>query len=376
MTQAAYIIAAARTSVVPCGGAFRDLDYDALAVPPMLRCLEQSGMSTGEVDEVILSNALGAGGNPARVAALAADFPETVAGLSIDRQCAGGLDAILLARALIVAGQADVVLAGGSESYSLRPERRFRSAWRDDGQVRHQARFTPWPDMDPDMSEAADRLAERDGITVEEQDAWAVASHAKARAATNKLKEEIANPASVDLEVDPFTRALTPKLCARAPRLVGTITNANACVAADGAAMVLVVSRSVLDRVRPAFALRIAAGATRGGDPAMPGAAPIDAIAHTIAAATIDTAALSAVEVMEAYAAQAIACVRGADLDPRVVNQCGGALARGHPIGASGAILAVRLFQDMRSLGGWGLAAIASAGGLGTALIVERMPDT
>jgi acetyl-CoA C-acetyltransferase len=373
MNGPAYIVAAARTSVVPCGGGFRDVDYDALAVAPVARCLERSTLTPNQVDELILSNALGAGGNPARVAALASGLPTRVAGLSIDRQCAGGLDAIIMAHALITAGHAEVVLAGGSESYSLRPQRAFRSRWDEAPQPRHQARFTPWPDNDPDMSEAASRLADRDGISLDAQNDWAMASHAKARAASDRLAREIANPDGMAIAVDPFTRVLSPRLCDRATKIVGSITAANACVAADGAAVVAVVSPRVHERLAPDFSLRIIGGRTLGGDPAMPGAAPIDAIRNVLEAAIIDARSLRAVEVMEAYAAQAIACVRGADLNPAAVNLGGGALARGHPIGASGAILMVRLFHELSRTGGMGLAAIASAGGLGTAMLVESI---
>ncbi|MFN3282058.1 MAG: thiolase family protein, partial [Tabrizicola sp.] len=145
----ARLIAARRTAVVPRGGAFARLRIEDLAAPVLRACLADAGIGPEEVDEVILSNALGAGGNPARRAALAAGLPERVAGLSIDRQCAGGLDAILLARALVDSGAAEVVLAGGVESYSRRP---LRLATDPDGGPPvpyDEAPFTPWPDRDP-----------------------------------------------------------------------------------------------------------------------------------------------------------------------------------------------------------------------------------
>ncbi len=373
MTRPAYIVAAARSSVVPSGGAFRDMDFDRLAVAPIHSCLTRSGIAPDEIDEIIVSNALGAGGNPARVVALAAGLPQRVAGLSIDRQCVGGLDAIIIARALIASGQADVVLAGGSESHSLRPERRFKSNWHSTAEFRDQARFTPWPDRDPDMALAADRLAQHGGISFDRQNAWAVESHARARASAGQLRKEIANPDGFDLSGDPFSRNLTPALCQRAPRITGTISAANTSVAADGAAFVAVVSKSVLERLNPGYALRLIDGKTLGGNPEMPGLAPVEAARNVLEGTGTRPEKLSSIELMEAYAVQAIACAAELGLDPEKINPAGGSLARGHPIGASGAVLAVRLFHDLRASGGLGLALIAAAGGIGTALLVKSV---
>jgi acetyl-CoA C-acetyltransferase len=355
----AYVIAARRTAVMPRGGAFRALRLEALAAPVVAAVLADAGLGPEAVDEVILSNVLGPGGNPARRVALAAGLPERVGGLSIDRQCAGGLDAILLARAMVMAGLAEVVVAGGVESYSQRPERRMPGA----AAPYDEAPFTPWPDRDPGMAEAAAALARRLGIGRDRQDAWAVQSHAKARAAD--LSGEIVPVAGAFC--DGFTRDLTPALAARAPVVAGSVTAANAAVAADGAALVLVVSERVARRA--ARALRIAGGVTLGGVPWEPGLAPVAAIGQVLGGAALRPANLVRAEVMEAYAVQAIACVEGAGLDPARVNTGGGALARGHPVGASGAVLAVRLFADLEA--GMGLAAIAAAGGIGTALLLE-----
>ncbi len=351
----ARLIAARRTAVVPRGGAFARLSIEDLAAPVLLACLADAGISLDQVDEVILSNALGAGGNPARRVALAAGLGH-VAGLSIDRQCAGGLDAILLARALVDSGAADVVLAGGVESYSRRPLRLRTDPDGGPPLAYDQAPFTPWPKRDPGMADAAEALAQRLGITRARQEAWAVESHAKALKSDHS--GEMVQVAGITR--DAFSRALTPGLLARAQVVSGNITAATAAVAADAAAVCLVVS----DRVARGRGLALLAGATLGGNPEEPGLAPIAAIK-----AIWGGEALQMVEVMEAYAVQAIAVVEGAGLDPATVNQGGGALARGHPIGASGAILAVRLFHGLEK--GRGLAAIASAGGIGTALLVE-----
>ena len=362
------IVAARRTAVAPRGGALSTNSLHDLAAPVIQACLAACGIDARQVDELVAGNALGAGGNPARVIALAAGLPERVAGLSLDRQCCSGLDALLIADALIASGAARIVVAGGVESYSLRPQR-FRHnpetmCW----EAYDQPPFTPWPDRDPNMAEAADALAVSLGITAEEQDEWAIDSHRKARAASERLCQEIV--AVNGLDADPCSRDLTPALCRRAKRISGNISSANTAVAADAAAFCVLMSEE-LARDLGLSGVRLIAGKTLGADPDYPGSAPVAAMQHVLTVGQLEPGHLRQAEIMEAYAAQAIACIRLTDIDPRVVNTGGGALARGHPIGASGAILAVRLCSELSRSGGHGLAAIAAAGGLGTALLLE-----
>ncbi len=360
------IVAAKRTAVVPRGGAFARLQVEELGAPVVRALLLQAGIAADEVDEVICANALAGGGNVARLVALAAGLPERVAGLTIDRQCVGGADAILLAQAMVASGAAEVVIAGGVESYSRAPER-----WRTDpaggASVRYeQARFTPWAARDPQMGVAAAALAERLGISRQAQDEWAVASHARARVCAGEIVPVLG------IERDVFARGLRVEVAARAKVVCGSVTAANAAVAADGAAFVMVVSeRFAARRGLAVSGLRILGGVTLGGDPEEPGLVPVAAIAAALARGGLRLGQVALAEVMEAYAVQAMACVAGAGLDAARVNVGGGALARGHPIGASGAILAVRLFYELQA--GIGLAAIAAAGGLGTAVLVERL---
>lgn len=352
----ARLIAARRTAVVPRNGAFARMGIEDLAAPVLRACLADAGIAPAQVDEVILSNALGAGGNPARRATLAAGLPDSVAGLSTDRQCAGGLDAILLARALVDSGAADIVLAGGVESYSRRPLRLRTDPDGGPPAPYDQAAFTPWPERDPEMTDAAEALARRLGISRDRQEQWAAQSHAKALAAN--LSAEIVSLNGVTR--DAFPRSLSARLLQKAPVLTGSITAATAAVAADAAAVCLVVS----DRIAKGRGLAILQGATLGGAPEEPGLAPVAAIRRIWDGSPLDMA-----EIMEAYAVQALAVIDAAGIDPQIVNPGGGGLARGHPIGASGAILAVRLFHGLKQ--GRGLAAIAAAGGIGTALLVE-----
>jgi acetyl-CoA C-acetyltransferase len=266
-----------------------------------------------------------------------------------------------LAAALVRSGQARVVVAGGVESHSLRPLRAMPDPEGGPAQPYDQAPFTPWPGRDPIMAQAAAALAARLGIRREEADAYAVESHRRALGAD--FHAEIV--AAAGQSRDAFARALTPALARRAKGIEGPVTAANTAVAADAAAFVVVVGE------QGAGGLRILSSVTRGADPEQPGLAPVPAIAEALARAGLSPGDLTLAEVMEAYAVQAIACIRGAGLDPATINRNGGALARGHPIGASGAILAVRLFHDLRS--GHGLAAIASAGGIGTAMVLAAV---
>ena len=368
MSDACYLIAAKRTVVAPRGGALSHFNLHELSAPVITELLASASIDPTTVDEVIVGNALGAGGNPARVVSLAAGLRERIAGLSIDRQCCSGLDAILLAKDMITSGRASVVIAGGVESYSQRPQRLRISKGSGEPQAYDQPPFTPWPDRDPDMGQAADKLADELCIAFKTQNDWAINSHAKALDAKDRLREEIVVVGGVDR--DTFTRKLSERLCNRATRLHGNITSANTAVAADAAAYCLVVSQSVADRFNGPK-LRVASGATIGANPELPGLAPVDAIQLVLKSEGIGSGDLVKAEIMEAYAAQAIACVQQTGISTDICNAGGGALARGHPIGASGAILLTRLYNEMSTVNGYGIAAIAAAGGLGTALLLE-----
>lgn len=362
----ARIISACRSTVVPRNGAFSALTLDRLGAPILRAALFQAGIDATQVDEVIVSNALGGGGNSARLISLAAGLPEHIAGLTIDRQCAGGLDALLLAKAMVESGVADIVIAGGVESYSRRPRRLRTFADGRTAEAYDQPPFSPWPDRDPDMAVAADALATAYGISRMQQDEWAIQSHAKGRAASS-CPDEI-----VPIEgqhTDPFTRNMTQALTTRAKVISGTITTANMAVAADAAAFCVVISARRAKQLGR-HGITLLGGATKGDAPELPGIAPLAAIRATFTNTGLSAANITHVEVMEAFAVQAIACVEGAKLDPDIVNIGGGALARGHPIGASGTINAVRLYHELRKDGGIGLATIAAAGGIATAVIL------
>jgi acetyl-CoA C-acetyltransferase len=374
----AFILAARRTAVAPRGGALASVEPAELAAATIRAVLADAGLAPEQIDDVILGNALYGGGNPARLAALLAGVPEDTPALTLDTQCCAGLDAVMLAATRIAAGEAKAVVAGGVESFSRAPIRLRRPKNKHEA-PREYARppFTPWPDRDPDMVAAAAVLARKLGLTRVAQESFAVESHRKARAAADNgmFDREIVPLAG--LARDAFTRELTPALCARLPALsdddTHAVTAATVAVEADAAAALLVVSEDVAARLAPAARpVRFLGGIRRGGDPAMPGFAPIAAARAALARHDLAQEGVAVAEIMEAFAAQAIACIVGLGLYPMRVNRGGGALARGHPIGASGAILAVRLWHELQqeAAGAVGLAAIAAAGGLGSAVVM------
>jgi acetyl-CoA C-acetyltransferase len=375
----AFIVAARRTAVAPRGGAFAGVEAAELAAAPIRAVLADAGIPADAIDDMILGNALYGGGNPARLAALFAGLPDDTPALTLDTQCCAGLDAVMLAATRVAAGEASAIVAGGVESFSRAPIRMRRPTSKDEAPQEYaRPPFTPWPARDPDMIEAAAALAWARGITRATQEAFAVESHRKARAAAgDALAREIVPVAA--LARDAFTRELTPGLCARLPALAGddahAVSAATVAVEADAAAALLVVSEDVAARLAaPGRAIRVLGGARHGGDPTMPGLAPIAAARAALARYGMAAEDVAVAEIMEAFAAQAIACIDGLALEPARVNRGGGALARGHPIGASGAVLAVRLWHELQreDAGALGLAAIAAAGGLGSALAMRR----
>ena len=364
------IIAALRSAVVPRGGAFESLKIHQLAEPVIRALLSQGGIAASDVDQLILANSLGAGGNPARVTALAAGMP-SVSGISIDTQCAGGLDAVALAAALVDSGAAGVVIAGGAESYSRRPIRGETFADGRPARLYTRPPFSPDPATDPDMTDAADSLAEKYSLSREAQDAWAIESHRKAMAARDRLQQEIVPIAGIIN--DRYPRHLSERLAARSATLSGSVSLVSTAVEADGAAFCLVVSEAVAARLNPAYLLTIRGTVSAGADSRLPGYAPVVALRQLFAKFPPLNPQECITEMMEAYASQAMVCVQESRLSAALTNRGGGALARGHPIGASGAILICRLFHELQcSARSHGVCAIAAAGGLGSAMLLSK----
>ncbi|MGB0512617.1 MAG: thiolase family protein, partial [Paracoccaceae bacterium] len=245
-------------------------------------------------------------------------MPVCVAGLSIDRQCVGGLDAIIRAADMVDAGRARVVVAGGAESYSRRPLRMHSNHGADVGVAYDRPAFAPEPAFDPNPHIAMASMAARHAISRDAQEAYAQQSHQNALDAEDHLAHEIVEIAGIIR--DPYSRKLSTQVMAKAPVLAGTVTAATAAVAADGAAFVVVVADDFEAKV--SRSLSIGPAETIGAAPEDPALAPVPAIKGVLSkhGNTIDR-----VEMMEAYAVQSMACIDGAGLDVHTVNQCGGA---------------------------------------------------
>lgn len=368
------IVAAARTPIGTAGHSLSRLPVEELAAP-VLRALTDRLAVAATPDDVILGNCMGPGGNVARLSALAAGLSESVPGLTVDRQCASGLAAIEVASHAVRAG-AEVVLAGGAESASTAPWRFWPPASEDDEPVRYQrARFAPGDD-DLDMGLANDLLAAEAGVSRERQDAYAARSHALAIAARDAgaFDAELVAIGSTTRDDRPRPRLSAERL-ARLPaafRTGGTVTAGNSCGVSDGAAAVAVVSAHAHERLGLP-GLRILSTATAGVAPSRPGLGLVPASRMALERAGLGLDEIDVIEFNEAFAGQVLACCDELDLDPDRVCRQGGALALGHPWGASGAVLAVRLFSQLVTpgRGRYGLAAIAAGGGMGTAMVVE-----
>ena len=352
-----------------------------LLAPVLRHLIAGVPLDPSSIDDVIIGNAVGGGGNVARLALLEAGLPVTVPGITVDRQCGSGLDAIVLAARLVAAGGNPVYLAGGVESTSTAPLRAHR---KDDGgpEFYRRAQFVPASFGDPDMGVAAETVAEEYGVGRDRQDAFALASHRKALAATRegRFADEIVPLATAQgtVTADGGPRAgLTPGIMARFPAAFvpgGTVTAGNSCFDADGASAVVMTS---LERARQLGArdgLLVRGTGTAGVAPKLLGIGAAPAARHVLAGAGVSPDEVDLVEFNEAFASQTLACLDELGIDAGRVNLDGGALALGHAYGASGAVLVTRLLAQARRTGTPGtlaLAMISMAGGMGTAALLE-----
>lgn len=381
-----YIVAARRTALGRIGGLHRTRRIEALAAPVVAAVLEDSGIEPGAVDEIILGNTM-QGGNPARLIGLAAGLPETASAITIDRQCASGLDAILAACRSIESGEADVIVAGGAESISTAPWRiaKPKSLY----QLPHFIGTEPSAEErgeDPQLFEASEVLSQRLNISRDQQDQWSLRSHLKANAAQDKRKfvgeivplrgnAEEARDQSAGLDPSPDELAALP------PYLppMGTLTPGNTSAMHDGAAIVAVVSEEVWRKLGEPAALRFVAGASQGVVHGNEAGAPIEAMKKLYSRLEgFNTKDIGLVELNESSAAQAIAFTSSLGIEDKLVNPDGGAIVRGHPMAAAGAVLVVRLFTRMvrqreTDRAKYGIATLGAIGGIGVAAMFEAI---
>ncbi|HEY8488055.1 MAG TPA: thiolase family protein [Thermaerobacter sp.] len=383
------IVSAVRTAVARVGGGLAPLQAHQFGAVVLRAALERAGVDGAEVDDVILGNVLSGGGNIARLTALEAGLPVTVPGMTVDRQCGSGLQAIVLAAALIRAGQGRIYLAGGTESMTRAPFLMERPAQAFPRTPPRFLRFQLAPEAigNPPMGITAENVAARYGISREEQDAFALESHRRAVRAqgAGDFDDEIV-PVPVPTgkgQAAPFARDEHPrpdtsleKLAALPPvfKEGGTVTAGNSCGINDGAAAVVVMDAAEAERrgLRPLG--RILGWAVAGVDPNYMGMGPVPATRKVLETTGVRLEDLDQIELNEAFAAQALACIRELGVDPERVNPDGGAIALGHPLGATGAILVTKLLGGLRRRGGrLGLVTACIGGGQGIAALIERL---
>lgn len=356
------IIAARRSPIGRAFGALSSLEPHELAAPIILKALADCDADPSTVDDIILGNATGGGGNIARLSGLAARLPVSVPGVTVDRQCGSGLDAIVTACHLVTAGAGTLFLAGGVESTSRAPWRVSRP--RHPGELPTffgRARFSPDDVGDPEMGAAAENVATRYGIDRQRQDAFALQSHQRAVRSQKDgvFKSEIVpikTPDGSEVSADECPRDDTSeeKLARLSPVFVqgGTVTAGNACPLNDGAAIVVVTSLAHARHLGIGHGLVFSGAAAAGVAPNYLGIGPVPATQKLLERhpdLTLEAAKI--IEFNEAFAAQVLASLDELGIDDTQVNNDGGALALGHPFGASGAILVTRIFHQFRQSG-------------------------
>lgn len=387
-TSTPLIAAWARSAVVPRGGAFKELHAHDMAAPVVQALLDRAGLDATHVNAIVVGNALGAGGNPARMLALHAGLPQTCAAYTVDTQCCAGLDAVSMGIGLIASGQAQVVIAGGVEAWSRSPIRMHRPLHTSDEAVAYERpAFAPTPAQDPDMLLSAARYAAHHGYTRTQQEAYALHSHQSALDNQSDMAAEIVAVAGVTHDTYPrvidATRAQRMPVVACSDVLATQDTDAFALSAltisaqADGAAFVLLIAANTAAKLGIQAKAKCVATASVGSAPEFPLLAAELAAREALKRAGFANATeLQCVELHDAFAVQGLSFAKGLSISPERLNAMGGGIARGHPIGASGAIALVRLLADLDRvghLGAQGLVAVAGAGGLGAAAVVAKL---
>ncbi|WP_340110438.1 acetyl-CoA C-acetyltransferase [Pikeienuella sp. HZG-20] len=385
------IASAARTPVGSFNGAFANTPAHELGAVAIKAALERAGVPAAEVSETILGQVLtaGQGQNPARQAHVAAGLPIESAAWSINQVCGSGLRAVAIGAQHIALGDADIMVAGGQESMSLAPHVAHLRAGAKMGDVKFidsMIRDGLWDAFNGyHMGQTAENVAQKWQISRETQDEFAVASQNKAEAAqkAGRFKDEITpftvktRKGEIVVEDDEYIRhgANIETMRKLRPAFVkdGSVTAGNASGLNDGAAATVLMSAAEAERRGIEPLARIVSYATVGLDPSIMGAGPIYASRKALEKAGWKAADLDLIEANEAFAAQACAVNKEMGWDPEIVNVNGGAIAIGHPIGASGArILNTLLFEMKRRDAKKGLATLCIGGGMGVAMCVER----
>jgi 3-oxoadipyl-CoA thiolase len=396
----AWIVEAVRTPVGRYGGALAGVRPDDLAATVLEAVVARSGIDPAIIDDVILGCANQAGEdnrNIARMALLIAGLPVEVAGQTVNRLCGSGLQAVASAAQAIAVGDADVVIAGGVESMSraplvtLKPESGYERGTRELVDTTIGWRFVN-PVLDAkyptiSLGETAERVAAQWSVSREEQDAFALESQRRAAAAAAsgvhaeeivpvKIAQRKGDAISVDKDEHPRPETNVASLAKLRPAFIegGSVTAGNASGINDGAAALLVMEAGRARALGLKPLARVVATSVAGVDPSVMGIGPIPAIRKLLERTGLSAKEIDRVELNEAFASQAVACIRELGLNPATTNIHGGAIALGHPLGASGARMLVTLTRELtRSGSRFGIASMCVGVGQGIAMLVERV---
>ena len=386
----AVILAGVRTPVGRYGGALSEHRPDDLAALAIAAAVERAGIEAGEIEDVYFGCANQAGEdnrNVARMAALLAGLPETVAGVTVNRLCASGLSAVVSACHAIRAGEGELFVAGGVESMTraplvmAKPDRAYERGDRTVWDTTLGWRF-PNPRLEEkfpleSMGETGENVAERWSVSRDDQDAFALESQRRhaAAAEAGRFRDELVSVDGIDADEHPRADTTLEKLSSLKPafREGGTVTAGNSSGLNDGAAALVVASQEKARELGLEPLGRFVASAVAGVDPRVMGIGPIPAVRKALARAGVEVADLDLVELNEAFASQSLHVIRELGLDPGRVNVNGGAIAVGHPLGMSGARLVVTLLHELGRRGGrYGLATLCVGIGQGQAAVFER----
>lgn len=377
-----FVVDGLRTPVGKTKGTLKEFLPEELGAKVLNGLLTRQSLPTKTIDMLIMANAVGPGGNLARLSLLEADFPATIPAITIDNQCGGGLSSINLAASLIESQQCHMVLAGGLESTSLAPRKQFHPLDpRFEGADKYfeRAPFAPKKIGDPGMIEGAEATAKLMKISRETMDQWALESHKRAlQTISSGLLKEYILPIETSKGIIDRDEGIRPrmskKLLERMSPLIekGSITAGNACLTHDGAAVILLASEAAVNKYGLQPKAQFIRGLHMGGDPNYPPLAPIETIRSLLAQLSLPIEEIDAVEINEAFAVKILACCRELNIPLSKVNMLGGALAYGHPYGASGAMILLHLIKALEiSKGKRGLAALGIGGGQGVATIID-----
>ena len=388
------IVSAARTPIGSFNGALSSLNPVELGVIAAKAAIERAGISPDIIQETIVGNILSAGHgqNVGRQISIYAGVPESVPAMTINKLCGSGLRAVIMAAQFIALGDADVILAGGTESMStapyLLPKARFGYKMGNAQMVDSMINDGLWDVFNNyHMGITAENIAERWNISREEQDAFAAYSQQKTEAAqkAGRFNDEIVpitipqrkgDPIVIDTDEFPRHGATTEKMSKLRPAFTkeGTVTAGNASGINDGASMLIVMSAEKAKELGLKPLMKITSYGNAAVDPAIMGYGPVPAARIALKRANLTIDQMDVMEFNEAFAAQSIAVLRDLGADTSKVNVNGGAIALGHPIGASGArILTTLLYEMKRSDANLGLASLCIGGGQGSAIIVEKI---